>query len=97
MIGGESLPYPLTQNLILGKKGGSRPKLGKNSTNLDFAQTFRVTSGQKNCDYGENLPHPPKPKLDFRQKRGRHPKSGKNSTNDLAQTFSMTTHCFPSQ
>ena len=41
------LPH-LSQNSILGKIGGGEghPKLGINSTNLDFAQTFRVTSGQ---------------------------------------------------
>ena len=38
-------PPPLSQNQILGEKEGAQPKLGKNSTNSDLAQTFRMTSG----------------------------------------------------
>ena len=37
---------PLSQNSILGKKGGDQLKSGKNSTNSDLSQNFRVTSGQ---------------------------------------------------
>ena len=73
------------------KKEGGHPKLGKNSTNSDLAQNFRVTSyQQKIVIRGENLP-PPEPKLNLGKKRGEHPKLGKNSTNsDLAQNFRVT-------
>ena len=41
------------------KKGGEHPKLGKNSTNSDLAQNFRVTSDQQKIVIkGENLPPP---------------------------------------
>ena len=51
-------PRP-SQILILGKKGGGHPKLGKNSTNSDLAQNFRVTSDQQKIVIrGENLSPP---------------------------------------
>ena len=57
MIGGENFCPPLGQNLILAKKGGGHPKWGKNSTNSDLAQNFRVTSDQQKIEIkGENLP-----------------------------------------
>ena len=37
---------PFSQNSILGKKRRAYTKSGKNSTNSDLAQTFRVTSDQ---------------------------------------------------
>ena len=59
MIEGENPPPPLSQISILGKKKGGHPKLGKNSTNSDLAQNFRVTSDQlKIVIRGENLPTP---------------------------------------
>merc|ERR1711867_331106 len=60
VIRGENLPRPLSQNSILGKKGGwEHPKLGKN---------FKIISDQQKIVIGgENFP-PPKPNLDFRQK-----------------------------
>merc|ERR1711867_43482 len=45
-----------SQISILGKKKGVHPKLGKNSTNLDLAQTFRVTSGQQKIVIGGEPP-----------------------------------------
>ena len=53
-------PPPLSQNLILGEKnGGEHPKLGKNSTNSDLAQNFRVAwYQQKNVIRAENLSPP---------------------------------------
>ena len=86
-------PTPLSQNSILGKKGGGHPKLGKNSTNSDLAQNFRVTSDQQKIVIrGENL-HPPLSQNLILGKKGggEHPKLGKNSANsDLSQTFSLT-------
>ena len=71
MIRGENLPPPLSQNLILGKKEGKHHKLGKNSTNSDLAQTFRVTSGQQNIVIvGENLRPPPSSQISFLGKKG---------------------------
>merc|ERR1711867_272542 len=75
------------------KKWEGHPKLGKNSTNSDLAQTFRVISDQQNIVIrGENLPPPPSQNSILGTKKGReHPKLGKNSTNsDLAQTFRAT-------
>ena len=47
---------PLGQNSNLGKKGGGHPKSGKNSTNSDLAQTFRISSAQYRIVIGgENL------------------------------------------
>ena len=91
MIGGENPPPP-SQISILGKKGGGHPKLGKNSTNSDLAQNFRVTSDQQKIVIrGENLPPPLSQDLILGKKSGGHPKLGKNPTNsDLAQTFSVT-------
>ena len=77
---------------ILGKKEGGPPKLGKNSTNSDLAQTFRVTSDQQKIVIrGENLPPPLSQNSILGKKGGEHPKLGKNSTNsDLAETFRVT-------
>ena len=66
------IPPPLSQNSILGKKGGGHPKLGKNSTNLDLAQTFRVTSDQQKIVIrGENLPPPQTQNWILGKKNGR--------------------------
>ena len=87
----EKIPPPLSQNSILGKKGGGHPKLGKNSTNSDLAQNFRVTSNQQKIVIkGENFPPPLSLNSILGKKRGEHPKIGKKSTNsDLVQTFSQ--------
>ena len=55
----EGQPPPLSQKLILGKKGGGGPlKLSKNLTNSDLAKTFRVTSGQLKIVIGGENPPP---------------------------------------
>ena len=93
MIRGENLPPPLSQISILGKKRGGHPKLGKNSTNSDLAQNFRVTSDQQKIEIrGENVPPPlSQNSILGKKKGGGHPKLGKNSANsDLSQTFRVT-------
>ena len=52
-------PPPLNQNLILGKKKGEHPKSGKNSTNSDLAETFRITPGLKNDGIENEKFYPP--------------------------------------
>ena len=62
---------PLSQNLILGRKGGGEhPKSGKNSTHSDFAQIFRVTPAQWKNGIGDEKIYPSQPKFEFCQKRG---------------------------
>ena len=84
-------PPPQAKSQFWAKKGG-QPKLGKNSTNSDLAQTFRVTSDQQKIVIkGENLPPPLSQNSILGKKRGGHPKLGKNSTNsDLTQNFRVT-------
>ena len=59
---------PLSQNSILGKKGGTQNQV-KNSTKSDFAQIFRVTPAQwKNGIEDENF-YPPSAKIKFKAKK----------------------------
>ena len=96
MIGGEKFyPLPLSQNSILGKKrGGDHQEWGKNFTNSDLFQTFRVTPGQlKNWIGDEKITPPPPTKNPILGKKGgggapqiRH----KFNHSDLAQNFRVT-------
>ena len=70
----------------------NHPNLGKNSTNSDLAQTFRVTSGQyRIVILGEKFYLPFSQDISLGKKGGDdHPKLGKNSINsDLSQTFML--------
>ena len=80
---------PISQNSILGKKkGGGHPKSGKNSTNSDLSQIFRVILDQKKILIGGEKIY----RASASGKKGwGHPKLGKNSNNlDLAETFRVT-------
>ena len=55
---------PLGQNSILGKKGG-HPESGKNSTNSDLAQIFRVTPDQWKNGIEEDKFYPPSGEIQF--------------------------------
>ena len=59
-IGNEKFHPPhLSQNSILGKKSGGHPKSGKNSTNSDFAATFRIIPGLRKNGIGNEKLYPP--------------------------------------
>ena len=65
MIGDEKNLPRHSQNSILGKTkgGGEHPKLGKNSTNSNLAETFRITSDQLNIVIQGENPPPPKSQI----------------------------------
>ena len=74
-------PPPLSQNSDLGKKGG-HPKSGKNSTNSDLAENFRITPGlRKNGIGNENFYLPFSQKLILGKKKGGTPNQAKNQPN----------------
>ena len=80
VIRGENLPPrgenqpPLKPNVDFRQKKGGHPKVGKNSTNSDLAQNFRVTSDQqKIMIWGEKPPLPPSRILILGKKRGGAP------------------------
>ena len=52
MIGGKNLPTPQKQKLDFRQKKGGHPKSGKNSTNSDLAETFRISPGLRKNGIG---------------------------------------------
>ena len=76
-------------------KRGGHPKLGKNLTNSDFAQTFMVTSSQSRILIGGKNVSIPQAKTQFETNNYGPAKIRQNSTNlDLVQTFRVSSGQF---
>ena len=69
--------YPPSQNLMLSKEKGGHLKPGKNTTNSDLAETFRIIPGLRKNGIGNEIFYPHLEKLNFRQKKGGIPNMAK--------------------